>query len=232
MLKVGKDFSTWIKDRIEQYDFVENQDFVIGSPISGNQSGRGGDRRSKEYFVTIDMAKELSMVERTEEGKRARLYFIECERRARAGATDPVAVLNDPAAMRGLLLTYSEKVLALQAEVGELTPKAEALDRLADADGSHCITDAAKLLQVRPKALFDYLSSNGWTYRRVGADHWCAYQARIISRDLVHKVTTVLRPDGSEKTGEQVRVTPQGLTKLAKLIGSAVRPVPPSEEAA
>ncbi|MHB1882989.1 MAG: antA/AntB antirepressor family protein [Acidithiobacillus sp.] len=80
-LGVGKDFSTWIKDRIGQYDFVENQDFAIDSPISGNQNGRGGDRRSKEYHLSLDMAKELSMVERTPKGKKARQYFIECERR-------------------------------------------------------------------------------------------------------------------------------------------------------
>jgi phage anti-repressor protein len=82
-LEVGKDFSTWIKDRVEQYDFVENQDFVIDSPILGNQNSRGGDRKSKEYHLTIDMAKELSMVERNAKGKQARQYFIECEKQAK-----------------------------------------------------------------------------------------------------------------------------------------------------
>ena len=75
-LEVGKDFSTWIKGRIEQYDFIENIDYVVfpnsgenasDSPIRGNQaSGRGGDRRSIEYHVSLDMAKELAMVERNE----------------------------------------------------------------------------------------------------------------------------------------------------------------------
>ncbi|WP_350284129.1 antA/AntB antirepressor family protein [Geobacter sulfurreducens] len=54
-LEVGKDFSTWIKDRIEQYGFVQNQDFVIDSPVSGNQISRGGDRRSKDYHITLDI---------------------------------------------------------------------------------------------------------------------------------------------------------------------------------
>lgn len=59
------EFTVWIKDRIEQYGFVDGRDYVIGSPVSGNQSaGRGGDRRSVDYHLTIDMAKELSMVER------------------------------------------------------------------------------------------------------------------------------------------------------------------------
>lgn len=81
-LEVGKDFSTWIKNRIDQYGFIEYQDYVIDSPVLGNQIGRGGDRRSRDYFVTLDMAKELSMVERNLKGKQARQYFIECERRA------------------------------------------------------------------------------------------------------------------------------------------------------
>ena len=76
-LGVGKDFSTWVNDRIQQYGFVENQDFVC-SPILGSKerSGRGGSNR-KDYHLTLDMAKELAMVERNNKGKQARLYFIE-----------------------------------------------------------------------------------------------------------------------------------------------------------
>jgi len=80
-LEVGKMFAHWIQDRIEKFGFVENQDFVIDLPVLANQTGRGGDRRSKEYILTLDMAKELSMVERTPKGKQARQYFIEIERR-------------------------------------------------------------------------------------------------------------------------------------------------------
>lgn len=138
-----------------------------------------------------------------------------------APAVDPMAVLNDPSAMRGLLLTYSEKVLELQAAVESQREDVEALDRIAKADGSLCITDAAKALQMRPKDLFDYLKAHGWIYRRTGSDHWVGYQTRVNGGDLEHKVTTVLRADGSEKTTEQVRITSQGLTKLAKLVSRA-----------
>lgn len=91
-LEVGRDFTNWIKDRIEKYQFVENQDFTIDSPNLANQrSGRGGDRRSVTYHLTLDMAKELSMVENNDKGRMARRYFIECERKAlgmaAAGAT-------------------------------------------------------------------------------------------------------------------------------------------------
>lgn len=147
---------------------------------------------------------------------------MEAELRARPYA-DPMKMLNDPAAMRGLLLSYSEKVLALEEQNAALSPKAEALDRIATADGSLCITDAAKTLQVRPIELFAYLRSHGWIYRRAGTAHDVGYQSRINAGDLEHKITTVLRADGSEKVTEQVRVTPQGLAKLAQLVRAPVR---------
>lgn len=71
---------------------------------------------------------------------------------------DPMDVLRDPAAMRGLLLTYSEKVLELETTVAAQAPKVEAFDRIAAAEGSMCVTDAAKDLQVRPKDLFNWMS--------------------------------------------------------------------------
>lgn len=82
-LEVGRDFATWIKDRIAEYGFAENDDYhLIDSPKRGNQKSRGGDRRSKDYHLTLDMGKELGMVERNEKGRQVRRYFIECERRA------------------------------------------------------------------------------------------------------------------------------------------------------
>lgn len=90
-LGVGRDFSNWIKGRISDYGFVENQDYIVGSPELANQNlisqiretktGRGGDRRSKDYHLTLDTAKELAMVERNEKGRQVRRYFIDCEKR-------------------------------------------------------------------------------------------------------------------------------------------------------
>lgn len=136
-----------------------------------------------------------------------------------AAASDPMAVLNNPAAMRGLLLTYTEKVLTLESKVGELAPKAEALDRIATADGSMCITNAAKALQVQPKRLFSWLREHQWIYRRPGGSGYLAYQNRIQSGLLSHKVTTVERSDGTEKVVEQVLIAAKGLVKLSEAFG-------------
>jgi len=109
---------------------------------------------------------------------------------------DPMQVLNDPAAMRGLLLTYTEKVLTLEHKVEELTPKAKALDRIADADGTMNPTIAAKTLQIQPKRLFDWMRKQHWIYRRPGGSGNVAYQDKIQVGYLTHKVTTVQREDG------------------------------------
>lgn len=90
-LEVGKVFAAWIQERINKYGFVENQDFVC-VPVSESKA-RGGHNRI-DYHVTIDMAKELSMVERNAKGKQARQYFIKAEKLWRAG---PVAQVANPA---------------------------------------------------------------------------------------------------------------------------------------
>lgn len=83
-LDVGKVFAAWIQERIEQYGFTEGQDFAVFSDSGNNPLG---GRPSKEYHITLDMAKELAMVERNAKGKQARQYFIECERQAKSGRT-------------------------------------------------------------------------------------------------------------------------------------------------
>ncbi|MCU7904470.1 MAG: antA/AntB antirepressor family protein [Candidatus Thiodiazotropha sp. (ex Epidulcina cf. delphinae)] len=78
-LSSKRQFSDWIRNRINQYGFTENQDYILVSQKS-EIKGKGGDRRSLDYYLTIDMAKELAMVERTDRGREARRYFISCEK--------------------------------------------------------------------------------------------------------------------------------------------------------
>lgn len=210
-LEVATRYNDWFSSRVKDFGFAENTDFLT---LTENLVSGG---KQNVHFLTLDMAKELSMVERNERGKEARKYFIECEKQLRQPPQ-----LNDPGFLRDTLLTYTERVIALESELEEAKPQIKALERIEKADGSLCVTDAAKALQVRPKDLFSYLRNHGWVYRRAGAAHDVGYQSRVLSGLLEHKVTTVLRPDGSERITEQVRVTPKGLTKLAQLIPMAV----------
>lgn len=86
-LESRQDFSTWIKNRIEKYEFVENQDYI--SFHKKMEREVGGTVRI-EYFVSVGMAKELAMVENNDKGKQARRYFIECEKKLKEQtATQP-----------------------------------------------------------------------------------------------------------------------------------------------
>jgi len=74
-LNVKSEFRNWIKNRIKQYGLTQGIDFIAGNFLPGSER--------IEYHLTIDTAKELSMVERNEKGKQARQYFIECEKKTR-----------------------------------------------------------------------------------------------------------------------------------------------------
>lgn len=79
-LEVRWDFTTWIKRRIAKYGFVEGEDYEVFHKFVENPQGDRGGRPADEYHLTIDMAKELAMVENNERGRQARRYFIERER--------------------------------------------------------------------------------------------------------------------------------------------------------
>lgn len=115
-----------------------------------------------------------------------------------------------------LAIEAEEENQKLTAQVAEMSPKVEALDRIATgAEGSMCITDAAKHLQVRPKDLFKYLQSHDWIYRRQGSS-WLGYQEKVKQNLVEHKITTISLPDGSERITTQVRLTAKGLAKLSE----------------
>ncbi|WP_336932419.1 phage antirepressor KilAC domain-containing protein [Acinetobacter bereziniae] len=133
---------------------------------------------------------------------------------------DPMQALSDPNILRGLLLGYSEKMVELEQKVEVMQPTIDAFDRIATADGSLCLTDAAKTLQQEPHKFNKWLNVNDWIYKRTGSKHWVGYQEKIKAGYLEHKVRDIQMPDGSSKITEQVRITPKGLTRLSKLLGN------------
>ena len=126
-LESKQDFSTWIKNRIAKYDFVDNQDFIkLRKKMEANKA------TMIEYYITLDMAKALAMVERNEKGRDVRQYFITCEKLAKQASTASlseqlkiaqIGLLNrvldefgdkiSPQARETLLLVGSEKFLGI-----------------------------------------------------------------------------------------------------------------------
>lgn len=90
-LRIGRRFTTWIQGRIQEYQLIENLDF-----ISFSQTGEKpkGGRPTIEYHLTLDTAKELAMVENNEEGRKVRRYFINCEKMLRRSDSEQRTALR------------------------------------------------------------------------------------------------------------------------------------------
>ena len=84
-----QEYATWIKNRINEYGFIQDEDYFV---ITERTNGRP----RKEYHITLDMGKELGMVERNERGRQIRQYFIRCERTLKALQQPQQLALPEP----------------------------------------------------------------------------------------------------------------------------------------
>lgn len=134
-------------------------------------------------------------------------------------SSTPVIPQNLPEALR-LAADLAEQNTRLQLVVSEQAPKVEALQRIADARGAMCLTDAAKHLGVQRKLLLEWMQANRWIYRRSGSMHWLGFEPRLQAGLLEHKVTVIgVDDDSQQRLASQVRVTPKGLAVLAQKMG-------------
>lgn len=147
-LEIKKQFSDWIQYRIAQYDLVENQDFVTFT-----QNSEKG-RPTIEYALSLDAAKELSMVEGNEKGKQARKYFIECERLAKSNITDYISNLTKKDWIQ-IALDSENRALELEAQNERLLKSNanlrtgnEILKQISNTDELLTMDEAAKIINV------------------------------------------------------------------------------------
>lgn len=210
-LEVGKDFSTWLKDRIDKYDFLENQDYVC-SPVLVSK-GRGG-HNAIDYHLSLDMAKELSMVERNAKGKEARQYFIECEKIALAPKQQHYIPQNLPDALR-LAADLAEKNEALQLQITNDRPKVIFADSVSSSEGTILIGELAKILKqngidIGQKRLFEWLRVNGYLIKRVGMDRNMPTQYSMELGLFEIKERTSIDPSGKVFLHKTTVVTGKG----------------------
>ncbi|AHJ63265.1 DNA-binding protein [Granulibacter bethesdensis] len=148
----------------------------------------------------------------------ARLVDRWQELEAQAQSFDPSKIFENPAVMRGLLLAYTEKVMALEQANAQLTPKAEALDLISASNGSLTITQASKLLSVKVAELTRWMNANRWIYRQNGS--WLAYMDQIQNGSLEYKEANYTdRNTGMAVHKPYCHITPKGLAKLAHELG-------------
>ena len=130
-LEVQTRFNDWIKDRIAEYDFIDNQDFIGFTEKSVKPQG---GRPSQEYHITLDMAKELSMVERNEKGKQARKYFIECEKKL---LTQQPTIPTDPFLLIAHFAQQAHLMQQKQLEMDTRLIKVEQTQQRLNQDVDH-----------------------------------------------------------------------------------------------
>lgn len=161
-LESKQDFSNWIKNRIEKYDFIENMDFATLNKKIERQI-------LIEYFITIDMAKQLSMVENNEKGKMARRYFIECENKLKNTTT-----ITAPTTLKEALLLSLELLEKNEALQLENSKQASQIKRLMHVNKNYTTTEIAKELGMNSAiALNNTLCKMKVQYKQNGT--WLLY---------------------------------------------------------
>lgn len=181
-LQVGKDFSTWIKNRIDKYDFIEGKDFqTLYLDYQGNllniRLPQNGDSENQqvskiEYALSISMAKELSMIENNERGKQARKYFIACEENKHELSRKDLAlmVLQAKEEKERLALEVQKKEEEKQAIIEETKPAVVFTECVKNASTNILIRDLAKLITqngytIGEYRLYDWLVENKYLIR-------------------------------------------------------------------
>lgn len=163
-LQVKSRFNDWFANRINDYDFIENQDFIA---VTKNLVNGG---KMIDYFLSLDMGKELSMVERNDKGKQARKYFIDCEKQllqktqqvALPTAKDlALMVIQAEEEKERLLLENQQKDEVIEAQ----RPSVEFVERFVDGSKLYSITEAAKVLGFKRKDFIDCLMRDKYLYR-------------------------------------------------------------------
>ena len=162
-LESKRDFSNWIKDRIDKYDFIENQDYQVFN--NSGENPKGG-RPSIEYALSINMAKELSMIENNERGKQARKYFIACEESKHELSRKELAIMVIQAEEEKERLALKNE--QQQKQILKLQPKADFADAAFKAEGKVDIGQAAKILGLPfgRNTLFKKLKEKGILFKR------------------------------------------------------------------
>jgi len=161
-LESNQRFADWIKNRIEKYEFVENQDFEVFHNFMKNPNG---GRPTIEYALSLNMAKELCMVENNERGRQARRYFIECERKLKEQST-----LNVPKTFYEALMLAAQQQKQIEEQQKRLTeqePKVNFADAMIASSTSCLVGELAKVItqngyEIGQNRLFKWLRDNGY----------------------------------------------------------------------
>jgi len=207
-LEIETPYHKWFP-RMCAYGFTENQDFFTEDKIVRRADGAAMPQTQHDHQVTIDMAKEICMLQRTEQGKAVRRYLLELERKWNS----PEAVIARALQMANAKMErLTSEIQTLQSANSELAvqneimlPKAAYFDALVDRGVNLSFRESAKQLQVKERAFIAFLLDKKYLYRDKNG-HLRAYAQYI--NDLF--VTKEGFNDKTNWKGVQTLVTPKG----------------------
>lgn len=164
-LEIGTQYTKWF-DRMTEYGFEENHDYGLLSQKRLTNNPKNPYTEYVDHVMTIDMAKEISMIQRNEKGKQARRYFIEIEK-----------AWNSPEMiMKRAMQIADRKIDDLQEKISLDRPKVLLADSISASDSTISIGDLSKLLnqngiEVGRNRLFEWLRDNGYLISQKGIEH-------------------------------------------------------------
>lgn len=202
-LEVKKRFSAWFEQNIK--GFVEGYDFTGvpgGTPVKG---GNGNTQYLDDYALTLDTAKHLAMMSKTDKGQEVRAYFIQIEKD-----------FNSPEKiMARALLMADKKVHKLEAQIEADRPKVLFADAVSASHTSILVGELAKLLkqngvEVGATRLFSWLRDHGYLIKRKGRD-WNMPTQKSVELGLIRvKETSITHSDGHITVNKTPLVTGKG----------------------
>lgn len=200
-LNVTDRFTRWF-ERMGEYGFEENIDLT--SVKSSTLVNNGATRELQDYRITLDMAKEIAMLQRNEKGKQIRKKLIELEK-----------AWNSPEKVMARALDIAHKTIAnLQIENEEMKPKALFADTVAASDSSILVGQEAKLIsqsgcKMGQNRFFAWLRENGYLCSK--GENYNMPTQKSREMDLIEiKIRTVTNPDGSVRETKTPVITGKG----------------------
>lgn len=199
-LGVETRFNDWFH-RMCEYGFAENHDFRFYSKMSNTSGGRP----AQDAEITIDMAKELCMLQRNEKGKQARRYFLQLER----DWNSPEKV------MARALQIAARKIHTMNEKIEADAPKVLFANSVAASNSSILISELAKILRqngvkIGGNRLFDWMRENGYLVRRRGSDYNMPTQRSMELELFEIKETVINHADGHTTTNRTPKITGKG----------------------
>lgn len=214
-LEVGTKYADWFP-RMCEYGFSEGQDFnLLKNERVQMEGGRMVSRTVDDAILTIDMAKEICMLQRNEKGKIARQYFIQLEK----DWNSPEKVMARALQIADKKIRFLETENSRQAQLlSEYEPKIQYVDKILESRGTLTTKQIAADYGLTAQQLNGILHDAGIQYKVNG--QWLLYRKHMGLGYTKSKTIEITRADGSPDTVMQTRWTQKGRLMIHDLLES------------